>query len=224
MAIPLTVTVNHLTQSVRLNARLVLGNSYTLTWAGTTLVSPQLVLVDEYANGLAESADGTLSLARQALVDKYPDEPGFNYAKTFSLYAVAQGVVVGSAQVFVFWSPLSFDVDDTPWTLKGDKGDKGDQGISAYDVAVLFGYEGTAEEWLLSLKGDPGPLPTLDDRPTANSDNAAKSGGIHQMLTWYAGKIPVAGTSTWQAVQYINIGGSLYLQRVGEPATPPWEL
>ena len=48
---------------------------------------------------------------------------------------------------------------------KGDKGDKGDigetglqglqgeQGLSPYDLAVLNGFEGTEEEWLLSLNG-----------------------------------------------------------------------
>lgn len=30
-------------------------------------------------------------------------------------------------------------------------------GLSAYEMAVLDGYEGTAEEWLLSLVGPPGP-------------------------------------------------------------------
>lgn len=42
---------------------------------------------------------------------------------------------------------------------KGDKGDRGDtgaqgiQGISPYQVAVLNGFVGTEEEWLLSLQG-----------------------------------------------------------------------
>lgn len=33
---------------------------------------------------------------------------------------------------------------------------RGDEGISAYEVAVKNGYEGTEEEWLASLKGDEG--------------------------------------------------------------------
>lgn len=33
---------------------------------------------------------------------------------------------------------------------------KGDPGDSAYEIAVDHGYEGTEDEWLASLKGDPG--------------------------------------------------------------------
>lgn len=33
---------------------------------------------------------------------------------------------------------------------------KGDPGDSAYDVAVANGFEGTEQEWLDSLKGEPG--------------------------------------------------------------------
>lgn len=33
---------------------------------------------------------------------------------------------------------------------------RGDNGKSAYEVAVENGYEGTVEEWLESLKGEPG--------------------------------------------------------------------
>ena len=32
-------------------------------------------------------------------------------------------------------------------------------GDSAYEIAVKNGFEGTEEEWLLSLKGDPGYTP-----------------------------------------------------------------
>lgn len=35
----------------------------------------------------------------------------------------------------------------------GPKGDKGDPGLSAYQLAVLQGFEGTIDEWLDSLKG-----------------------------------------------------------------------
>ncbi len=42
---------------------------------------------------------------------------------------------------------------------KGDKGDKGDigaNGLSAYELAVSQGFEGTMDDWLLSLAGAPG--------------------------------------------------------------------
>lgn len=39
---------------------------------------------------------------------------------------------------------------------QGDPGDKGNDGKSAYAVAVENGFDGTEEEWLKSLKGEPG--------------------------------------------------------------------
>ena len=36
----------------------------------------------------------------------------------------------------------------------GTKGAKGDKGDSAYDIAVKYGFVGTEEEWLKSLKSD----------------------------------------------------------------------
>ena len=33
---------------------------------------------------------------------------------------------------------------------------KGDPGASAYEIALANGFEGTEEEWLLSLEGEPG--------------------------------------------------------------------
>lgn len=53
-------------------------------------------------------------------------------------------------------------------TVKGDKGDKGDtgaagangangaNGLSAYEIAQKYGFSGTEEEWLASLKGEKG--------------------------------------------------------------------
>lgn len=44
------------------------------------------------------------------------------------------------------------------WTAwKEVSGGGGGAGASAYDIAVENGFEGTEEEWLESLKGEPGP-------------------------------------------------------------------
>ena len=40
--------------------------------------------------------------------------------------------------------------------VKGDQGPKGDQGLSAYEVAKSVGYQGSASDWLNSLKGSNG--------------------------------------------------------------------
>lgn len=39
---------------------------------------------------------------------------------------------------------------------RGPKGDTGEDGLSAYEVAVDNGFVGTEEDWLESLKGEPG--------------------------------------------------------------------
>lgn len=46
---------------------------------------------------------------------------------------------------------------DTKWKFISDlSGAQGIQGLSAYQVAVQHGFEGTEAEWLISLKGDKG--------------------------------------------------------------------
>ena len=40
-------------------------------------------------------------------------------------------------------------------SLRGEKGETGDTGSTAYELAVFKGFEGTLEEWLVSLQGGP---------------------------------------------------------------------
>lgn len=54
-------------------------------------------------------------------------------------------------------SEITFDVNGLP----------GQRGYSAYEVAVLNGFEGTEEEWLTSLKGAKGDTPQI----TAEKEN-----------------------------------------------------
>lgn len=54
--------------------------------------------------------------------------------------------------------------DTGPEGPTGEQGAPGAAGLSAYDVAVQAGFTGTVEEWLASLKGDPGggvPIGTI---------------------------------------------------------------
>lgn len=41
----------------------------------------------------------------------------------------------------------------------------GADGKSAYEIAVEHGYVGTEEEWLASLKGEPGETPDMSEYP-----------------------------------------------------------
>ncbi len=64
------------------------------------------------------------------------------------------------------WFINNVDTGQSSIGLKGDKGDKGDIGItgkSAYDVAIENGFEGTKDEWLLSLKGEEGDTPLIGE-------------------------------------------------------------
>lgn len=46
--------------------------------------------------------------------------------------------------------------------VQGVQGEPGANGASAYDIAVSNGFEGTEEEWLASLKGEPGSSADLE--------------------------------------------------------------
>lgn len=53
--------------------------------------------------------------------------------------------------------PLVKDyVKDNPEDLRGLQGVKGEDGLSAYEVALREGFEGTESEWLESLRGSDG--------------------------------------------------------------------
>ena len=63
---------------------------------------------------------------------------------------------------FVTWFKATYD------PVQGDTNDHGicpklpTYYITAYGMAVMCGYQGTIQEWLASLKGDPGVSPTID--------------------------------------------------------------
>lgn len=58
---------------------------------------------------------------------------------------------------------------------KGDPGQDGADGLSAYELAVLDGYEGTLADWLASLVGPEGPEgpPGQDGAPGADGQDGA---------------------------------------------------
>jgi hypothetical protein len=140
MSLPITVTVNTNKATLTVSRIMALGNGYQVTLAGASGLD--LVLSDCQGNGLAQSANGVLSLTTQALADEFSGHSGFECSKTFHLSALDGGSIVATGQVFVRWSPLVFAVDGTtvpsigpaggtgPKGDKGDTGDKGDPGIN----------------------------------------------------------------------------------------------
>jgi len=69
---------------------------------------------------------------------------------------------------------------------------RGRDGLSAYEIAVAHGYEGTEEEWIESLHNvsdadkerwnDKQDALTFDNLPTQGSNNPVKSGGIKSAI------------------------------------------
>ena len=54
---------------------------------------------------------------------------------------------------------------DAEWKFISDlSGAQGIQGLSAYQVAVQHGFEGTEDEWLISLKGEKGETGPKGDK------------------------------------------------------------
>lgn len=67
---------------------------------------------------------------------------------------------------------------DTEWKFISDlSGAQGIQGLSAYQVAVQHGFEGTEDEWLISLKGEKGD-PGSDASVTKQNVEAVLTGDI----------------------------------------------
>lgn len=62
------------------------------------------------------------------------------------------------------------------------------RGYSAYEIAVQHGYEGTEEEWLASLKGEPG-----DDAATITVN---RKGAVDKNIMIYGTDIYVMGGTT----------------------------
>ena len=82
---------------------------------------------------------------------------------------------------------IDFDlIDDMTLSEYVNRSGGGASGKSAYEIAVENGFEGTEEEWLASLKGEPGPA-GADGAP--GKDGAAGSPGKDGQ----DGKTPVKG-------------------------------
>lgn len=67
---------------------------------------------------------------------------------------------------------------DTEWKFISDlSGAQGIQGLSAYQVAVQHGFEGTEDEWLISLKGDKGETGPKGDKGDTGEKGATGERG-----------------------------------------------
>ena len=110
-------------------------NGITYIWDGVKWVVNQNVIIDNGGN---------------------TDNNG-NYVLPIATSTRLGGVRIGTG-IINQNGTISVDLAST----KGDKGDPGDQGptgsdgLNAYQIAIDGGFIGTIEEWLASIKGDPG--------------------------------------------------------------------
>lgn len=73
---------------------------------------------------------------------------------------------------------------DTEWKFISDlSGAQGIQGLSAYQVAVQHGFEGTEAEWLISLKGEKGETGPKGDKGDPGSDASVTKQNVEAVLT-----------------------------------------
>lgn len=73
---------------------------------------------------------------------------------------------------------------DTEWKFISDlSGAQGIQGLSAYQVAVQHGFEGTEAEWLISLKGEKGETGPKGEKGDPGSDASVTKQNVEAVLT-----------------------------------------
>lgn len=75
---------------------------------------------------------------------------------------------------------------NTEWKFISDlSGAQGIQGLSAYQVAVQHGFEGTEDEWLISLKGEKGETGEKGEKgdPGPGSDASVTKQNVEAVLT-----------------------------------------
>lgn len=90
---------------------------------------------------------------------------------------------------------------DTEWKFISDlSGAQGIQGLSAYQVAVQHGFEGTEDEWLISLKGEKGETGPKGDKGDTGEKGATGERGP-QGLQGERGLQGVQGEQGEQGIQ-----------------------
>ncbi|SFV40572.1 Phage tail fiber protein [Ligilactobacillus acidipiscis] len=132
----------------------LLGISASITDNHAVITSGQLsnLPVGSYLIELWDTVDGGTAI--------YPSE-GFLALRINENVTGLSGGIVSSITVDDFvqqFSSLSEQLKQqvSDAVANGLKGEKGDDGLSAYQVAVINGYQGSQTEWLASLVGDKG--------------------------------------------------------------------
>ena len=139
---------------IKNNSGYLLGVSASITDNHAVITSGQLAKlpVGSYLIELWDTVNGGTAI--------YPSD-GFLALQINENVTGLSGGIVSSITVDDFiqqFSDLSEQLKQqvTNAVSNGLKGDKGDDGLSAYQIAVINGYQGSQTEWLTSLVGDKG--------------------------------------------------------------------
>ena len=148
------------------------GNTYELVFAGVAIEEEYTAYVmDE--SGLkclakSEHNAGEYTIAFNTADLRGEFERNMHEMQTFHVIVRDSKRVVAEGDLSVQWQSLWEDTTTGEvFTMRGPKGDpgapgrKGDpgsRGSSAYDIALMNGFDGSEEEWLKTLKGVPGSL------------------------------------------------------------------
>lgn len=146
------------------------GNTYDFTLAGTVYgqTYTAYLMSDDGLKCLAKSkyANGVYSIALNTadLRDEFVRDP--HEVKTFHMFVRDTEKCVAEGDLSVVWNPLWEDTETGEvYTMRGPEGRRGEPGkpgstgrtgMSAYELAQLLGYTGSQEEWIESLRGQPG--------------------------------------------------------------------
>lgn len=171
------------------------GNTYELVFAGVAIEEEYTAYVmDE--SGLkclakSEHNAGEYTIAFNTADLRGEFERNMHEMQTFHVIVRDSKRVVAEGDLSVQWQSLWEDITTGEvYTMKGDPGKqgepgkrglKGDDGDSAYDVAVKEGFVGTKEEWLQTLKGNPGSL-VMVQKIDANNEETGKWHNVYVKL------------------------------------------
>ena len=148
------------------------GNTYELVFIGVDVeeVYTAYVMDESGLKCLAKSehnaAEYTIAFNSADLRDEF--ERNMHEVQTFHVIVRDSKRVVAEGDLSVQWQSLWEDTTTGEvFTMRGPKGepgapgrkgDPGNRGSSAYDIALMNGFDGSEEDWLKTLKGVPGSL------------------------------------------------------------------
>lgn len=233
-----TITYSELVKEATANANNAAENANEAADRSNTIANNPPKIVNEIWYRYDEETGDYVSTGVKAIGD------AFTIVKTYSSVAemqedytgedvkIGQFVMIDTGDVNNPEDSQLYLKGDTEWKFISDlSGAQGIQGLSAYQVAVQEGFVGTEEEWLASLKGEPGeqgPQGEPGPKGEPGSDAEVTKENVEAVLTGnitththdqYLTDAPVDGSQyvrqdgAWQSVEIPEVDLSNYLAK-----------